>query len=80
MKKFRIESMSGPFAVSQEVVEAKSHQHALQRLVESEANSGVLGGNGFFHLDPKNDSYPKDAVTVVLTVWEADEDDEVGGI
>jgi dihydroorotase len=79
MKKFRVESMSGPISVFQEVIEAESHQHALQQLVESEARKGVLGTGGFCHLDPKNDSYPKNAITVVLTVWEADEDDELGG-
>jgi hypothetical protein len=84
MKKFRVESMSGPFAVSQEVIEAESHQHALQHLVENQANSGVWGGGDFYHLhEPPThcgSSYPKDAITVVLTVWEADEDDELGGI
>ena len=75
MKKFRVESMSGPNAVSQEVIEAESHQHALQQLVEREARTGVFGTGGFDHLDPKNGSYPKDAITVVLTVWETDEDD-----
>jgi len=78
MKKFRIESMSGPNAVSQEVIEAETHQHALQQLVKKEERRGVFGTGGFCHLDPKNDSYPKDAITVVLTVWEADEDDELG--
>ena len=74
MKRFRIESMTGPFCVSQSVTEAKSHMHALQALLEREVGRGAGGGRGFYHLADE-EVYPKDAISVVLTVWETEEDD-----